>query len=562
MNAALAHQDRLAAPTEASDLPLLRIVSRDPDEGARQAEEPNPDRGTLVQARELAGKYPESAAAWVRLAQAEISAGGSDEAVAAALKGTRLAVQSGDTSVALAGVRVLTALGHVEVAERSLLALSSSDSSALWLAELAVARDDLETALVRIGSADDAASVALRGWLNLRLGKLHEAVRDLRKSARQLSPDPDVLANLGYAYALLGQHSSAIKHTRQAVHLAPSDTTISFNLVRYLLAVGDYEPALQELQRLRQFHPLDAKVAAAIAATLFQSGDSEAALKELKRTRDQISKLNLSVSDKAELTANIAFLEHRLGGRSREETVDVLRKELFRCDYKSRGIAEMLSSLLEKVSERDQLLALYEGLLEVYPQTELIGLECKLKYLEGDFEAATDLAMQWTKLEPFNAEAAVRASFLLSEVYGDYDRAAEVGRAFLRIAPTATVVRNNTAYALAMAGQSNLARKYVRHDDPDDPYSTATAALIDLAEGNVQSAMAGYEKAAELALLPEYEREPELPSLIKTQAYLVLRRFGYVDDELKKKIPALTEFDYPRIVLYQRNLEKEEETPD
>ena len=85
---------------------------------------------------------------------------------------------------------------------------------------------------------------SFRGYLLLlTLGRWQEAIGQLRNAGGESARNPDLLANLGYAYALAGSQKKAIRCTRQAVLLAPRNLKLAFNLVGLLLGNGKSDDA-------------------------------------------------------------------------------------------------------------------------------------------------------------------------------------------------------------------------------------------------------------------------------------------------------------------------------
>ena len=139
-------------------------------EGSQDLDTPRPDDESIVaHARDLAARYPTSAVAWARLAQAELTSGNRLSAVEAASRAIELAGE-GDRGAVAAGIKVLTALGDRERATELLASTSAAPSVVSGL--LAARQDQLERAEHILAGRDDPLSLAVRGWLRLEEGRM------------------------------------------------------------------------------------------------------------------------------------------------------------------------------------------------------------------------------------------------------------------------------------------------------------------------------------------------------------------------------------------------------
>ena len=112
-------------------------------------------------------------------------------------------------------------------------------------------------------------------------------------------------------------------------------------------------------------------------------------------------------------------------------------------------------------------------------------------------------------------------TYLLT-VNQSFEEAVRIGRAAMGRHPCDTTLANNVAYAFAMLGRANDARRVL--PTSDRPMLKATAALIDIAAGAISEGIAGYEEAAVLA---EQDGERVLAALIRLHLALALTRFGH-----------------------------------
>ncbi len=529
----LSESERLAAPTDVAVAPPigLQVVDADldsePSEGTFTA-----DPGVVSSARELVARHPDSATAYSRLAQAELIAGLWIEARADAATAMKLGGENGDFAAIVASAHVLVGLGEAELAEGALRLISHEYIPSPYLrAVIAVQQQRHDKALELLKHAGDTAELALRGWLQIELRHYELAIRDLRAAARSSQPTPDLLVNTGYAYAALGLRNKAIEVTTRAAYMAPADRTAGFNLVAYHLAAAEYDSALKALRRLQQHHPRDLQVVAAIADTMYRRGDGTSALRLLQRHRAAAGKSDASVKDVAELHANIAFLEWRLGRKTKVQAIEALRKELLRCHYESLRIADLLAGLFSRKSELGQLQTLYDGLLTRYEPGALISIRTYLLYLEGDFKQALNTALTWWGNQPFNVIPAALATYLLTDIEQDYQAAVKVGETALKLNPAHETLRNNLAYAHAFAGNPDRASAVLPPNE-DSPYYVATRGLIEIVKGNAAKGVGLYDRAAEMA--EEWGKnndEPYLPALIRLRKLMLLAEHGLLAEK-------------------------------
>jgi len=507
MSSALALQpDRraLIAPlsvetSRPSDQSWLKVV-------VQRLQETLDDNG-LTHARELAEKFRESASVLASLAAAELIAGNRENAVEASRQAITSSLEATDTAAVLQAAWTLTASGLVEEADSTLRRLASRlvgpgsehlvQAADALRAQVLVARDDADGMLELLGSQErNPRTAGLIGWALIRLGRFDAAIQALRRDLNAYGPRPDVLTNLGYAHAANGQLKKAIALTGEALHLAPADLSIAFNLVSYQMAAGDPAKALQTLQAVRAYFPDSAKVTCALADVLAYMDKPDEALRELRRNKDVLQ--GASAYDRAALIANEAYLLFRLRRRSAEVTIEALRKELLRSDYANLGVAKLLARVMLGVASPSEFGVLAKGLLQRFSRQECLEFLCVAEFANDRWDEATQLSLEWARAEPFNVDALAMATYLLTDHVGDLDRAIDLGQAALKRMPAATMVANNVAYALALAGRAAEASRVI-HGQPENPWSCATQGLIALRSGDRKRADALYDRAAKLA---------------------------------------------------------------
>lgn len=547
--ALLDKEPELAAPTNLVPVPPRLVELAGPLEGDSTNDFANP--GALLQALQLAQRFPKSATALSRLSTAALIEGQEDLARTSAKDALRLATEQQDEPSLISAAQVLTVLGESDAAVAAMQQMEASGAAAIAYAQVLAAHGEFDAALAAVGRVNNPGAWALRGWIRLEQGEYADAIRDLRRALSTGSPQADVLANLGYAHAALGERDKAHSATLQALHLAPTSRVIALNLVAYQFAAGDASAALESLLSIRRSHPEDIMLSAGVAEARLRLGDPKGALRELRAARDRLGKDEVSARKRAEILADTAFMEWRLGKRSTDDAVEAIRKELLRCDYESLDIGRMLARLLTKLSKLTQLETLYRGLSKAHPRSALFELESQLAFMRGEFGKSLSAAKRWAREDPFDPAAAVTVTYLLAEVEGKYEESAQFGEEALRRVPSSMMLKNNTAFAWALAGAPERAMRYLARIQ-ESPYTLATRGLVKLSRGDLDGGTADYEMAAKLA---ESKGSPELATLIRLRRAIALLEFGAgVDQDPRRLLEDLAESDDPVVLVFRRQV--------
>jgi tetratricopeptide (TPR) repeat protein len=414
-------------------------------------------------------------------------------------------------------------------------------------ASLATARGEYDTAVQRLDGLEDLGAASLRGWIAIQRCDYENAITHFRKGIRVGGANPGLLTNLALAHAFVGARPKALNESRQAAHLAPNDRRVGFNLVSLLSAGGDSAEVKAELRRLRQAHPQDIEVVFCDASVKMSFGAPEDALRVLRRARTGLWAY-ASPTQQAELTANLSYVEWHLGRISASQAARTLLDQLRATDYGSVRMAAMVPVLLGRFSDLARFRATYERLQAGRPEYWLPRFKLHMALLERRFEDATEEAVKWSHAAVLDPVPAASASYLLAEVRGDYHQAAAIGMKALRRMPAAVQVRNNVAYALAMAGRPAEAAEYLE-DGVDAPEHVTTNALIDLMRGKTDAALNGYERAYRQA-----DGDPVLQFRIALARNIGLKRINhprYAEFELKDAVSRLPRewTDQPKLAL-------------
>jgi len=490
-------------------------------------------RGRLEQAHSLVESVPDSTVAWARLAQMLLTAGEFDNAAEAARHTIKLAVPSSTEfgqhhavlTARFVAARVLAALGWTTDSEDVLAALPGTGPWQVLYAALAEGRGETATALTRLEGGISTEAAAYRGFLLLQLNRPQVALAELRTAQRRGASGPSLLLNLAYGFACVGSPQKAIRAAQQAVVMAPLSRHASFNLASYLRTAGQNMEAVAELRRLQlAIGGGDPQVAAAVANAYSACGMQSDALRELRRAQHH-NDFDPRSARLAELRANTALLEWRLGTKSRTNLLKVIRAQI-----DSVGAHLPLVLMLADVSVRregyTEVRRLYEDLRTKRQEKELRPLLVRLQLMDGQLDDATETAITYATDNPLDLDAVRGALILQGQIFGEYDQAAKAGLIALRRAPGDLMLRNNVAFCLAWAGRAHEAHEVLRRQKLDDPYLLATRGLVDFGLGRVAAGLAWYDRAEMQAvkILPNADDVADFVGLLRNQESLALQQ--------------------------------------
>jgi tetratricopeptide (TPR) repeat protein len=194
------------------------------------------------------------------------------------------------------------------------------------------------------------------------------------------------------------------------------------------------------------------------------------------------------------LVANTAFLEWRLGERAKPALFATIRDQL-----SSAGpqlpLALMLADIGKSFDLIPELRGLYEALGETHANDELLPLAIRIHLYEGELDRAAQEAIRHADSNPLDLDAVRAGVILQGQIFGQYGEAADKGIAALRRFPCDSVLKNNIAYCLALAGRAVEADQVLRNLALDDPIVIATRGLVDLALGRVEEGLQRYDEA-------------------------------------------------------------------
>lgn len=516
--------------------------------------------GILRQTRRLVDSAPASATAWSRLAQALLSQGELDEAIAASRRVVELLERRSelDTDAEAAiyiAARAFAVAGDESTAEELLAKLPAPGPWTVLYAALADRRGEFGQGLARLEGDDSGEASAFRGYLYLQKREPHRALSELRRASRSGVVTPSLLLNLAYAFAVTGSPRKAVSYARQATHLAPDSRQASFNLASYLRSAGDPEAALSELQRLRSIlGEGDAQVAAAIADALLACSNPRGALRELRRAQHHNVFSEGSIRY-AELTANAALLEWRLGERDRDSLLALIRQQL-----QSVGshlpLVLMLSDAVNRADVVPEVEKHYKLLAQRLNDLQLAPLRIRLLLMRGETEEAALLAKRHAEAFPLDGESVRGAIVLEGQVFGRYGEAAEIGLKALQRLPGDQMLANNVAFCLALAQRGQEALAILERFEDADPYIRATRGLALLSLGRIEQGLECYDAAVASArkMVARSEDADDFERLLRLQESLAVEQLGLAsevkpDTVLRRSLPEDWQADPRYLVL-------------
>jgi tetratricopeptide (TPR) repeat protein len=488
-------------------------------------------QGRVDQARALFEAAPTSLVAGSRYAHTLLLAGQVEQAVDVAAASLELERNdcAADNAALFVAARVLASANHSSRAEAALAELPANGPWALLRAGLAEQRGDLVEAMARVEESENADALAYRGYLLVRQGRAQEALHLLRASQHAGGANPILLVNQAYAYALLGSLKKAVRAARQATVMAPHDLTASFNLTNYLRTSGQPDLALAELARISGEVGHHALIASARADVLLSVGRSREALRELRRATHHTDD-EPDTYRQAELRANIAVLEWVSGKTDRLACLKAVMKEI-----EAVGAQISLATIVADLSTTRTQVRVVERLVSElatsHSEIDLLPVTSRLAYLKGDYAHAAELSLRWAESAPLDVHAARAAVVQVGQALGEYSRAGDLGLALVRRMPHDTMLANNTAFVLALAGRPLEAERLLNSVPVDSPFVAATRGLIEIAKGNVEAGLLGYDLAEEIARRRD-ERTEEVETfvaMLRAQEAIVIYHFGLAD---------------------------------
>ncbi|MCS7484860.1 tetratricopeptide repeat protein [Umezawaea endophytica] len=454
-----------------------------------------------------------SSIAQARLAHAQLAAGMFDEAKHSAQetlqKVERDIASNGlelfDHSSATAVLRVMLQLGEVESAARWIDRLPTHYILSKLRASIAAEQRDYDLALTLLESVESAESASLRGYIYLQQSKPQMALRELRVAAQAAPGDPNITLNMAFAFWHLGSTKKAIRHARQASRIAPSRKDISFALLELLFATGQYQAVFTEINFIRSGGVIETPDLLMMRARVELALERhEPAVRALRRALAASKEIG-DVEYVEAIQTNLEILEPSRKNRPKKDAEsEVLHKirTAIKRSPDNVALVEMFAANAHRVANSAELRKYLDRLAPKNTQERLSELNLRLAYLEGRFDDALSFADAWSEAEPFNPQAASIALMFRGQLIPDGSRnEPQAVKVAARFAKSSSAL-NNIAHSLTLCGRADIARKILKESSQavkSSFYLKATAGLVEVASGNLESGMRLYRLAAEMA---------------------------------------------------------------
>ncbi|MEU3768075.1 hypothetical protein AB0E55_23740 [Amycolatopsis keratiniphila] len=471
-----------------------------------------------------------NATAFSRLAHAELAAENSEDAVRAADECLKLIVQDGnrgsfDAATAIAAIRLFLQVGYRSKVFYWLDRLPRTETLRRIRASLAAEENRWSDVLDILDGLKSPEADALRGYTLLSQGKPAQALKELRKSAR-FETDPDTLLNMAFAFWQLGSRKKAIHHAMQAARLASFRRDIVFAFIELLLAAGDVKLASAEIASLKRRDVVETPHFLVLQARVSLEAEQKVkALALLKRALRDARSAGLE-GLVTEIESNLAVMNFREKCKTPKAYQQELRREIRR-NPKNIILIQSLAESFNESSNAAELRRLIAPLGGEYAEESLLYLRYKIAYLELSFHKAAELALKWSQHDHFDPNAASAAFLIHAEVTGDLDLSCNMARSALARFQYDSLLVNNAAYVLATAGRAKEARAAINQIEEKPFYLVATAGLVELALGHIDSGLKLYRKAS--AMVDGYQDSSVKLSLMRLHQVLSLRRLGIYD---------------------------------
>jgi Flp pilus assembly protein TadD len=453
------------------------------------------------EAERLLRLFPNSQTAMARLAREQLELGKMEASIRTASTIVR-DTGARDDSALVAALQTLMMAGAWQIVEEYFDArdysLQASEPlpaiAKLMQVDLMVRRGETERALGLLNSINEplANVSAAKAALLLTSGRHDQALHQLRAAIAIGPASPALFVNLGYALAFHGAQRKAIRATQTALHLAPADKRARINLVGLYLACG--EPLKAEALFRDLGGSRDPELTLAWVSVRMQTGDDQGALTLLNAALNGVDTRRELNPPVAELAAAREIARYRL----HRESLSELREELLRlarlASPPSAGVSQHVASTTHD-SEGVASLLDVRGRLEASggDAGAIAALDVQIAALSGEWERAAERSRDWVKREPFNANAAISATYMIGMGVGRLHEAITLGEQSLRRFPGNPMLSNNVAFAKVLVGDVKGAERCLGAGG-DQPLKPATLGLIALAKGDVGGASALYRE--------------------------------------------------------------------
>ena len=323
---------------------------------------------------------------------------------------------------------------------------------------------------------------------NVVIHKAHIAgeISRLKMAIQERAPDPFLYSDLAYYYSLLAQNDAAKNAMRIGLALADGNPLFLRSAARFLLHVTkDADESLSLLRRSEATKHDPTLMAAEISIS--EAFDRPSKLKS--RAKRLIQEDRHHAFHMSELAGAVATFEMREGSNKRARRAFSKALEcptentLAQASWAARFLPE--AALEEAICSRDYA---FEA-------------EARDHFWAEDFEKALSFGEDWAAFQPFSSRPSVFATLVAGVSIEDHGRAIKIAEQSLVASPNDFTLRNNLAFSLALAGNTDQALLEISRaerasgNQDEDAVASATRGLIAFRNDDLISGREGYLSA-------------------------------------------------------------------
>lgn len=484
--------------------------------------------GVVEKSRDAAIRL-QTSTAWARVVQASTVAGNVGSAVEASkeLLCALSEQQPRDNERVLYALAATTLVraGQVEVLRDAAANLPDRiDTSGVEIT-ICASEGDLVGAYSLLLESDSLRDLSTRGYLELELGKTHEAIRTLRLAVSEDLASPDDRINLALALWRTGSRKKAARVALEAMRMAPGRRDISLDAMRFMLATGHTDVVKREIDGLRARRVTeDADFLRLEVDYLDVTGQPE---RGVRKIAELLKKFELSARDRSELDALSMLFEARVGKVSRKESFGFTLHAL-KDQPENHVLVDWLIEAMDRQEQVDIARSYFERVRDEYSSAYQLQLEGQLAFAEEDFDSALDIAKRLRLVDP-RSEYGISSEFMLAgHIRNDWSAGASwFLRALDRNLPLSKFLTNQGAFILASTRHGEEALRLLARVPDSDYQMRATAGLARMAAGDFDGGMREYRRAFEqVPSGPAGDSDRALMAVYQGQA---LFRLGLID---------------------------------